>query len=127
MSWRRALSLLAVAALVAIPANSCSDSCGDVNCGSGVALSWRDEDLPAGVAAVQLCVDGVCEEPEPPTGTAAPGSAPRVEDITVELRLLDADAGVVDTWVWTGDREGDCCPFADLVEMDGELVPKQQG
>jgi len=29
-------------------------------------------------------------------------------------------------WEWTGDREGDCCPYADLMELDGQLVPKQK-
>jgi len=108
------------------PVAACSDSCGDVNCGSGVGVEWEQEDLPVGVELVQLCVDDACDEPVPPTGSAAPSVAPGVEDITVELRLLGAGGEVVDVWAWTGDREGDCCPYADLMESNGQLVPKQK-
>jgi len=120
------LGVLAGFLLLAAPATACSDSCGDTNCGSGVEVEWDEEKLPVGVVAVQLCVDGECDEPERPTGAAAPNSAPAVEDITVELRLLGTGNEVVDVWEWTGDREGDCCPYADLMELDGELLPKQK-
>ncbi|MGV3758600.1 MAG: hypothetical protein ACO1PW_03525 [Actinomycetota bacterium] len=113
--------------LFAGPGSACSDSCGDADCGSGVGVEWQPESLPEGVVAVQLCVDRRCDDPERPTGAAAPSSAPGVEDITVELRLLGTDNRVVDTWRWTGDREGGCCPYVDLMERGGELVPKQIG
>ena len=112
--------------LLTAPATACSDSCGDINCGSGVEVEWEEEKLPVGVVAVQLCIDGECDDPVRPTGAVAPDSAPGVEDITVELRLLDAGNEVVEVWEWTGDREGDCCPYADLMELDGQLVPKQK-
>jgi hypothetical protein len=121
------LALGAGCLLFAGPGAACSDSCGDVDCGSGVEVGWEPESLPGGVVAVQLCVDERCDEAGPPTGAIAPSSAPGVEDITVELRLLSATGEVVDTWRWTGDREGACCPHVDLVEVDGELVPREIG
>ena len=114
--------------LLAAPSSACADPCGDINCSSGVEVRWNDGDLPDGAAAVQVCVDGECDEPEAPTGSIAPGSVLGVKDITVELRFLDGAGEIIDTWEWTGDREGDCCPHVELLPGgDGELVPVESG
>jgi hypothetical protein len=109
--------------LLAAPTASCSEDCGNVDCGSGVSVTWTEDDLPERVTAVRLCVDGVCKEPVAPVGPVAPDSAPPVKDITVELTLLGDRAEVLDVWEWTGDRKGGCCPYVELRPSGGELEP----
>jgi hypothetical protein len=115
--------LLAVSPMGAVV--GCADSCGDVNCGSGLSVSWRRQDLPSAHSYV-LCVNGSCHvvvaQVRKGRVSVAPGVAPALK-VQVELRLRNADKKVVASYRGGGTRTGRCCRYLQLhAQRGGQLV-----
>lgn len=115
---------VASAAPLLLATGAACDSCGNVDCGSGVVVQWSADDAIADAAMVRLCIDGECGDAVEPTGSIGPPSAPGVDDLDVVLELLDANGGVVRWIEGTGDRRGGCCKSVTFEpSADGESLP----
>ena len=109
----------------------CGDSCGDVDCGSGVIVWWAPGEV-ADAPAYRLCVDDACELVEPTTGvgprmllSVAPAGATAVSGVAVRLELLDEQGGVTDVLAGGGQKSGGCCAGIELHATEqGTLEPQ---
>jgi hypothetical protein len=106
--------------LVGAGAPGCARECSDANCGTGVTVWWRPDELPA-TSGYRLCVNDVCDAVTPaPIGgdgrylAVAPPTGNADRDVSVTLELLDDDGTRIALLRGSGERTGRCCPGVEL-------------
>jgi len=116
----RGLWGVALAPLVFVGGVGCQDSCGNVNCGSGVQVHWRAATLPP-AARYRLCINDRCEAVRPDrlsptvdTGggdlRVAPHAATADRDTRVRLELFNGSNRRIATVKGRGRKSWHCCP-----------------
>ena len=101
----------------------CTDSCANVNCGSGLAVHWSKGTLPR-AARYRLCVNDRCDlvrarrlPADADVGAndfyVGPPAAPDV-DVAVRLELVDRSGRSIAVIRGRGRRTGGCCKYVSF-------------